>query len=345
LSARKTARGIDPTVILAGSIHVPLSAVSSVDKISIGLGYVQLRARTDNPPTPPKPTLNINSPFVRTAQVSLSSSADPTARLWCVTTSSLRPTSTSVPCPGFENNALTSGWVNMRPTTFDLTSSGLLPTTGQVITVYLWIANSDLKINTTAGTGTVTFDSTAPTSPALSAVTLGTSQIADLTLGGTSETVQWCVMDAANPADVTVNSCGNFVSTKPTFVGLRAGGTRHVGVFVRDSAGNTAASAVIPVNNTLGQITFTKLMNASLSGQGLFASRCVSCHSPTGNSAAAAKWDPTNASTGFSSTVAKKSQILNLISSTTAPHSGLMSVKEQALIKLWFTQTRNPVEL
>ncbi len=342
LSARKISRGIDPSLLFNGSIHVPLNAVSSADNISVGLGFVNLRARTDNPPIPPNPTLSVTNAYIRAVQIAVSPGGDSTARRWCLTTSAAKPASTAVPCPGFENNALSTGWLSVRPTTFKLTDAGLVPTTGQVIPLYLWVANSDLKINTQAATTSVTFDLTAPNAPAYNSVTLGATQIADLSLGNSNETVQWCVAESAIQADVTnINVCNGvgFTNTKPSFIGLKGGGTRYVAVFVRDLAGNTASAGNKTVVNSYGQITFTKLIGTG--AQAIITNRCASCHNGA-NVAANAKWD----STSFTSTVAKKTLILQRIVSSTSPMppTGLIPAAEQALLQLWLTQTTNPVQ-
>ncbi|HVK61604.1 MAG TPA: hypothetical protein VM432_08645 [Bdellovibrionales bacterium] len=340
LSARAISRGIGPTKLFDGSVVTRLPAVSSADKIQISFGFSEVRQRTDNPPTPPNPTIRANSAYTRLATVNITVGNDSTARRWCVTTSSTRPASTGVVCPGYENSTST-GWVNQRPTTIDLAMLGRAPNQNESIPLYVWVANNDLKLSANPGVGSVIFDTEAPSSVALTSVSLNGTQIADLNgLGDSSETVSWCVKEAGNADDArNIQNC-QFTTAKPSYVALTQAGTRYVAVFVRDLAGNPAqASPARSVVNSYGRISFQQL---SMSGdaRGVFANRCYSCHQSGG--AGFSKWNATD----YADTVAKKSRILASIESTTAPmpQTGLLPAKERALIRLWFTQTQTPVQ-
>jgi mono/diheme cytochrome c family protein len=340
LSARNTARGVDPKNIFDDEVKSPLAVISSADKISFAFGYFSLRQRTDNPPTPPAATLAAKNPYTKVAQVPINIGNDTTARRWCLTSSPTKPTSTANPCPGFEGKA-TDGWLLARPANFDLTTLGRAPASGEAVPFYLWIANADLKISATAAQAQVTFDSTPPAAPALGSVTLGATQIADLVgLADSSEPISWCVKEAAAQMDAeNANGC-SFSATKPSYVGLSGTGTRYVVVHVQDRAGNNSKSPTRTVNNTYGRISYEQLASTATGARGVFANRCASCHGTGGVSNA--KWDLTS----YAATVAKKDTILMRIDNTAQPMppTGLLDERERALIRLWLTQTATPVQ-
>ncbi|MBX3021864.1 MAG: cytochrome c [Bdellovibrionales bacterium] len=334
LSAQKTAKGIDSVNIYSGSVRTKMTAVSSGDTVGVAFTQLTLQPRTDNPPVPPQPTITVPNPFTRQTQVPIQVSGDGTARRWCLTASPVRPRSTNEPCPGYI-------WTSTRPTNFDLVNVGRLIASGETVQFYLWIANADLKISATAAQAQVTFDSTAPSAPALASVTVSDSQMATLDgLGNSNETVSWCVKENANQNNVQDDQGCSYSSTKPLYAGLRGGGTRFVRVFVRDRAGNTAGSTVRSANNPFGQISFAQLIDPSTGARAVFANTCSSCHGESGVNQA--QWD----STSYSATVAKKAALLSRIDSGSAPMppTGLLDEKQRALIRLWLTQTTTPVQ-
>ena len=339
LSARKVFRGIDPQNFITDTLVSYRPVISSADQISAAFGYMELRARTDNPPTPPKPTVAARSGFARTLTVPVNIGGDTTARRWCLTALPTKPTSTGVACPGFATTATSNGWVTARPQNVDLNTLGRIPNAGETITFYLWVANSDLKINADAGTGTVVFDSTPPNKTTIS-VSVTDTQIADLSVSDTNETAKWCVKESGVKTDVENDQGCNYVDAKPTYVGLRGSGTRYVAVFARDLAGNASSSNVVQTSNPFGRISFTQLTTASNGARAVIANRCNSCHG-TGQ-AQVAKMD----SSSYDSVVANKAKILDRTNNSASPMptTGLIPVKERALIQLWFSQTTTPVQ-
>lgn len=334
LSATKTAKGIDSVNIYGGSVRAKLPQVSSSDVISVAFSQLELRARTDNPPTPPTPNMTVPNPFTSRQQVPITISNDGTARRWCLTAYPIRPVSTNDPCPGYV-------WLATRPTQFDLITVGRLVNSGETVQFYLWVANSDLKISATAATASVTFDSTAPSAPALASVTVTDSQMASLDgLTTPNEPVTWCIKEAATQNSVQEDNGCSYSATKPNYVGLKGGGTRYVRVFVQDRAGNKANSPVRSVNNPFGAISFAQLTDAAQGARAVFANNCMSCHGAGG--ANQAEWDATS----YTATVAKKNQILQRIESaaTPMPPTGMLDEKQRGLIRLWFTQTSTPVQ-
>lgn len=341
LSAERIARGIDPSRIYDGAVSVAMPLVSTADVIGIAFSNFSIRPRTDNPPRPATPTLAAGGANRITNQttVPITVTNDSTARLWCVTGSDVQITSTAMFCPGYEGTT-SSGWLTARPTNYQLARLGRTVASGEQVTLRLWIANNDLKINEAPATATFTFDNTPPAAPTLSSVTISDTQVADLNgLADASESVRWCVAEGSG-AITNANNCSPFTTQKPTTVGLKGGGTRQVTVFVRDLAGNAAVSAPRSVVNDFGRITFAQLTNNPASGaRAVFYNKCFSCHQ-TG-AANAGAWNASD----YNNTVGAKNRILNRITATTVnAATGVLTAKEIQLIQLWFSQTTTPVE-
>ncbi len=340
LSARKVIKGIDYADIYNGEVFVKRDKISNSDTFSLGLEYFDLRNRTDNPPVPATPTLTIaNGGFARQTPVTFAITNDSTARLWCVTTSSKVLKSAAETCPGFES-AMTNGWVSARPTTSDLATLGRPIADGETVSIYVWIANSDLKINAAAATANLTFDSTAPAAPTFASFGAINTQAVDIVgLSDSNESVTWCVKDNAVLANLQNSNGCVFTSSKPTFVVLTGGGTRYVVVYARDRAGNTTASTSKTIVNPFGRISFAQLTGTD--SRAIFRNRCFSCHGPGGaNVSSTPGWDATS----YADSVNKKSQILSRIANSSKPSDFLSDLKERALIEVWFSQTTTPVE-
>lgn len=336
LSARSQHKGIDFRPIYDGQVNVVLNQVSSSDAISLGLGYIDLRGRTDNPPVPPAPTARANNEFVRQLLTAITIGNDGTARLWCLTTVNRRPASTAEACPGFET-ARTTGWLTQRPTQLDLAAIGRVVNSGDRVEFYVWVANSDLKISAAAGVGQVTFDNTNPSNPPLTSVTLNGTQIADLNgLTDVNEPATWCVKEDALASNVQASGGCSFAAARPAFVGLKGAGTRNVAVFARDRAGNISRSEIRTVSNSYGRITFEQLTVATNGARAVFANRCFSCHGTGG--AAQGAWNAAS----YNDTVGRRAAILSRTLNS-AVSAEVIDVRERALIELWFTQTSTPV--
>ncbi len=339
----KIARGIDPLILQTGGQTATLDSLSNMDKFSASFKSFTVRARTDNPPIPPTPTLTISNPLTRQTSFNLTVGGDTNIRRWCLTTNPVRPASASEACTGqLGNVGSINGWATARPNAFDLLTTGV-PVNGQTYTVYLWVANSDLKVNLAPASGTVTFDNVAPAAPSATISldgnpTTGT-QIADLSINSAGDAVSWCVKEAVQGTNFNSDNC-QFVNSKPTLVGLTGNGNRSVVVFVRDQAGNISLGST-PANasNPFGRISHTQLIDAVANARAVFRTRCASCHSAGGPNVA--ELDILN----YSGAVAKKTQILSRIDngSSPMPPTGLLSDKERALIRLWFNQSSTPL--
>ncbi len=354
LSAHDVARRIDPVIFYNGSVNATLPTVMSSDRVSVSFGFMKIRARTDALVIPPNPSLTIANMYSRAATLNISVGADTTARRWCLTTVNRRPNSTAEACPGYENSQLGNGWLTARPSTYNLADMGPLPAQGVSTPLFLWVANSDLKINPGVISANFMIDTTAPQAPTI-AVNMTDTQIADFIIPDVNEPITgWCWKESAVSDGIVTNyNCNSFQTTKPTMLGLTGGGTRYVRVTVRDRAGNTSDSAAVTVNNTLGRITYVQLTAAS-GNRAVFTNRCVSCHG-VGQAAESAWKLSTMADTqarideSYLDTVAKKNQVRQnagtVATPATATHSGLtLSDREKALLTLWFTQTSTPVE-
>lgn len=335
LSARNIARKVQPVAIYSGQVAVPMASVSTADKISVSFGYFELRARTDTPVIPPTPTITVTTPYTNGANAVRFTVNAPTAIRYCLSASSTPPASTAAPCASLISPVVGNGWLTAAPNQFTIPTSVQGP-----FTFYLWIANSDLKLNTAPGVGTVTLDSAPPAAPTLTSVTAGSTQIADLNgLSNSNETVSWCALESNLRTGVEINNPSNacFSTTKPSYVGLKGDGTRYIAVFVRDNAGNLTRSATHTVVNTFGKITYTQLVSIEpvASARAVFRTRCFSCHEST--AAQAARW---NAST-YSDSYAKRTQIRSIASTSppvTHPAISGLTDKEKALINLWLDQ-------
>lgn len=341
LSARKKIRGIDTVTFHGDEVLVPMPSVSSGDKIGVAFGYMDHHARTDTPSRPPTPVVTPQNAFTRTQNVPVTISGDSTARRWCLTASPEVPTSTTDPCPGFVTTTTGNGWTSSRPANLDLDSVGRALQTGETVRFYLWVANADLRINSTPASSQVTFDTTPPAAPVLSSIQVTDTQIADIVgLQDSNEPVSWCVREGSVETNVQQSSNGCFSSTKPTFVALTGGGTRYIAVFARDRAGNITRSEVATTVNPYGRISFEQLTNPTYGSRALFATRCFSCHGSGASNQSS--WDATS----YAASVALKSTIHNRVanSSRPMPTTGLLPAKEQALIRLWINQTSTPVQ-
>ncbi|MES2965001.1 MAG: cytochrome c [Bdellovibrionota bacterium] len=340
-SSRALARGIDYTTIYNGEVIIARPNVSSADEISIVFRYFKVRARTDNPPSPPVPTVTLSRDNTNNVTVNASTGNDGTARRWCLTANPTPVRSASEPCPGFQLGT-TNGWSEARPTSVNLSSLGRNPNSGETVRVYYWVVNSDLKVNPSPGTDTVVFDSTAPAKATLASVSLGGTQIADLNgLTDSDETVQWCV--SVSPSNAIPQNCmGSYVGAKPSYIGLPYNGTNYVSIWVRDLAGNETQPAmgdIRSVVNTYGRIDFQQLTTGG-TARSIFQTNCASCHSS--GMAEAAKWT----SSDYLNTESKEARIKATMDggAPAMPASGLISAKDRALIRLWFDQTGRPLE-
>ncbi len=344
----QTIKGVNTTVLAAQTDIGYSSQLSNFDEIQVFIRRASSTLRTDNPPIPPDPAISLagGAMFTNNATVNVSITNDATAVRWCLTNLNERPATTNDPCPGAEAiPGRINGWAVARPTNFNfnLVSS---PVAGDNLQLYLWIANSDLKISEGSPNDGVLFDNVRPNKPTFTVTANNDpatgSQIADINITSDPDVIRWCVREGLT-AQNNAGGC-NFTSTKPTTVGLSANGARVITVFGQDAAGNTNQNPnAVTVTNTLGQISYTQLTAADSSSRAIFKNTCALCHSSAGsNPAALAAMDIMD----YAAVVARKTQILDRIDNVSSPMpaTGLMAERERALIRLWLSQTATPVQ-
>lgn len=376
-SATGYTRGIDGLInggnqntLVQGTFTVNLDKISNQDKISLVAGRMYARPRTDNPPNPPNPTLAATNLFSRNGNITFTIGGDNTARRWCLTSSPTRPTNALSACPGVPANTMNTlnGWYTSRPGTnnYNLTIHYPSLVDQQTYPLYLWIADSNLKINATAPSLTFTYDPTPPVAPTIASLNGGganaNAQVTTISLTHPDEattTLDWCVREGGTNDNLgNANGC-TFVRTKPTLVSLTAGGPRQIRAFVRDPAGNTStASVASTVNNPNGIINYTQLYIETGTARSVMNARCLSCHdSATSNTAAKAALEMNaDLAFGYVNAVADKAKILNVVRygctdasannctpniATGKAHTGGATVQspfERMMIELWLGQ-------
>lgn len=345
----QTIKGVNTTVLAAQTDIGYSSQLSNFDEIQVFIRRASSTLRTDNPPVPPDPAITLagGAMFTNNATVNVAIANDATAVRWCLTHINERPATTNDPCPGVEAiPGRINGWAVARPTNFNfnLVSS---PVLGDNLQLYLWVANSDLKISEGSPNDGVLFDNVRPDPSVIASLTVNTdpmtgSQVANINITSPPDVIQWCIEEGVT-ADNNAGGCV-FMSEKPTVIGLKAGGTRVVTVFGRDAAGNNSnASVAVSVANPFGQINYAQLTATDGSARAIFKNTCALCHSSAGsNPTALAAMDIMD----YAAVVARKTQIKARIydSANPMPATGLMAERERALIKLWIDQTTIPAQ-
>lgn len=250
---------------------------------------------------------------------------------WCLKESPTAPADMNDPC-----------WVASRPDSFDISAGD------GARSLYLWVANQGLKINTTPARVDYTLDTTPPSAPSIGSITVSDTQVAAMSVshGNESDVTGWCVIEQnailSAPARPDLkDKCWSWTDNgaKPTTVGFKEGGARRVWVYVRDKAGNvSAASSVAQASNPFGAITFTQLTNPAGGSRAIFQNRCFTCHG-------------SNANPGYSQlqlfnyeaalVVAESGTLISRINNPLSPmpnvNGGLMPQRERDLIRLWVT--------
>lgn len=325
----------------------PFEPVTNQDQFQLYIRRLTLTSGTEETLPPMRPILNVvgtpvNSQMLigsRTAQVVILRDAGITR--WCLSESPTRPASTEEACQNsMAGDGIINGWSLSRPTAFQF-STGDGPKK-----LYLWVADSNLLINTDPATFDVVLDTTPPAAPTIGAITVGTTQVAPLSVTHPNEAdvAGWCVYEQNSvlpaPAQPGLNNaCWRWTDngTKPTTVGFKDGGTRNVWVFVRDAVGNVSnASNVRSAVNNHGEITFAKLTNTSGGAQAVFFNQCYKCHGapdyPGYNTLNLFEF---SAARGVATTGTLVSRINNPTSPMPNINGGLMPKEQRDLIRLW----------
>lgn len=280
---------------------------------------------------------------------------------WCLTTNSTPVTSTEQTCP--DGNGPVNGWYVTRPGTFGFQTGS----TDGSKKIYLWVANTNLKINMTPATYDLNLDRVAPSPVTIAVngvsnsttVSITDLQVADLTVSASAGASGWCVKEIASTASFSTPNLNDrcwkwsYAGTKPTTVGFRGGGFRKVAVYARDAAGNISTiSNIVNANNTLGEITYSDLINSSGGPRAVFYNNCKDCHMTAGQPGYA-KLKLFIYANALDVTEANDSPDNSLIVSRTnnplSPmpniNSGLMNIKYRDLIRLWVSPEGSSVPL
>lgn len=394
-TAKGFTRGIDglvngtsATSVAPGAVTVPLDTITSLDKISLVAGRLYTRPRQDNPPNPADPVMAATNAFSANGNVTFTVTGDtPNARRWCFSNTPVRPASANQPCVGgaAANVANTlNGWYTTRPSlnNYNLTMHYPTLVPNQTYTLYLYVADFNLKINNNASSITFTYDPVAPVAPIVSSLagaapvtvkanSVGSDvQVVPISLTHPDEgtvTLSWCVREGSD-ADALGNSgnCTPYTTTKPTYVSLTAGANRQIVAFVRDPAGNrSTGSTPAFIKNTNGVISYAQLYigdpNTTSTSRSALSNNCFSCHDASmagAQPAATAKLQLSVGTatdhTGYNAAFAKKTEILSIVrtgkTSTGANHNGGANtylngdVVALKLLELWLSQT-TPAEL
>ncbi len=259
---------------------------------------------------------------------------------WCLSESSVKPTSADAPCVTSASDGTLNGWQLTRPMEYTF-SNGDGPKR-----LYLWVLDPNLKMNSDPGTVELTLDTVAPSAPAITSVHVTDSQVADMTLTHPSESdvSGWCLLEqnsikTAPRKPSLTDGCWSWSdnNTKPTTVGFKGGGSRDIYVFVRDKAGNVSpASTKYAAMNSFGAITFSQLTSAAGGPRATLYNNCFTCHGTSGNPGfnKLELFDYLSAVDAADAGILV-SRINNAISPMPNINGGLMSQRYRDLIRLW----------
>lgn len=345
--------------VISGSSAIPLmpgalantyiEPISSNDTFQLYFSRLALTSGGGDDAPPLTPILKAfdsetgSSLLIKSRDFQISVLRDAGILRWCLSESSTPPANADAPCAsGLSGNGTLNGWTTSRPDQYSIGAGD------GTRTLYLWVANQNLKLNTTPARVDFTLDTVGPAAPVINSITVTDTQVAAMSVShpNESDVTGWCVIEqnailnAPNKPDLK-NNCWNWtdLSVKPTTVGFKEGGTRRVWVYVRDKAGNvSAASNVVQASNPFGAITYTQLTNPAGGPRAIFQNRCYTCHG-------------TNANPGYSQLklfnyqdaleVAEEGTLVSRINNVISPmpnvNGGLMPQRERDLIRLWVT--------
>lgn len=343
--------------VVSGSVAMPLmpnvqantliEPIGTQDTFQLYFRRIVLASGTETSPPPLTPILRVadattnSDTLLKSTRASITILRDSGITRWCLSQTAQVPASTEAACQSTATGPGTSnGWYLARPTAYDVT-----PGDGQK-TLYLWVADQNLKISTVPAMVNILLDSTPPAAPTIGGISVTDSQVATMSVshGNEADVAGWCVIEQnttkANPGSPSLDDkCWNWTdeSTKPTTVGFKEGGTRNVWVFVRDKAGNVSApSNKVAATNPHGAITYTQLISSAGGARAVFYNRCFTCHGSSANP-------------GFSKlqlfnytaagTIARSGVLVSRINNAVSPmpnvNGGLMPQRERDLIRLW----------
>lgn len=292
VNVSKVVGGTQPMLLMKADGNTIIDPVATTDVFSVFMRRAILTSATDDSTPPLTPLMTVtdmdtgSKTHLQDATARVSILRDSGIVRWCLSESPTRPASTEAPCdnPGAPEGAL-NGWQITRPTEFRFSAGD------GAKTVYLWVANENLKINSTPATVTLTLDTVAPPAAVISDLTVTDTQVASLSISNAADVSGWCVWEqnavlAAPNRPALDHACWqwSYGGSKPDSVGFRGGGQRDVWVFVRDQAGNVStASNKLTGTNPFGPITFALLKGPAGNPQAVFTNSCATCHADSAN--------------------------------------------------------------
>lgn len=343
--------------VVSGTLAIPLmnnaqantliSPISTHDTFQLYVRRIVLASGTDNAPPPLTPILRVSdtttgsNTLLRSTTPNIAILRDSGIVRWCLSESPTKPASTEAVC----QNTLTgpdivNGWQVSRPSTFRLNLGDGSKT------IYLWVADQNLKINDLPGQVTLNLDTAPPAAPTIASISVTDTQVAamNVTHPNAADVAGWCVIEqntiqAAPGTPGIGDACWRWTdgNTKPTTVGFKSGGVRNVWVYARDLAGNVSApSNTYSATNPFGSITFSQLVSTSGDAKAIFNNRCFTCHSTSSNPGySKLQLFSYSAAVGVANSGILVSRINNALSPMPNIANGLMPQRDRDLVRLW----------
>ncbi len=346
-SVSRVVGGTVPIPLMNANANTLIEPISTTDVFQLYIRRIVATSGTEDSPAPLTPILKVtdsdtNSDTLIKARIAaVSILRDASVVRWCLSEQPTRPESTEAPCVNSSTGAnFVNGWSLTRPNNFTFSNGD------GAKTLYLWVADQNLKINNVAASASVTLDMTAPAAPTINSITLIDTPVANMSVSHANESdvTGWCVFEqsatkSAPNAIALNNPCWKWAdnNAKPATVGFKEGGSRNVWVYVRDKAGNVSlASNKQTVSNGFGAISFAELTAVGGGAQAIFRNRCYTCHGTNSNPGfnKLQLFDYAKALLVVDSGVLI-SRINNPISPMPNVNNGLMPQRERDLIRLW----------
>ncbi len=324
-----------------------IEPITTQDTFALYLPRILLSSGVDSSPTPLTPILRVsdqetrNETLVKTDTVDALILRDGGIAKWCLSENATAPASVDAPCnSGLTGPGTDKGWSLTRPLTYKLSPGQGLKT------IYLYVVNVFLKMNTDPAIATITMDSTLPAAPTIGNIQIIDTQVANMSVIHPNEpdVTGWCVweqsvLSAVPTKPKLTDKCWSWTdnNAKPTTVGFHSGGTRNVWVFARDRAGNvSAASNMVSGQNNFGEITFTQLTATGGGPRAIFQNRCYTCHGTSSNPGYSKLqlFDYTSA-VNIAKSGTLNARVNNPLSPMPNVNSGMMPQRDRDLIRLW----------
>lgn len=345
-SLSRVVTGTLPVPLMNARANTLIEPLSNSDLFQIYIKKIVPTSGSDGTANPLTPILRITDRETRSetlakdSQVDVFILRDASVVKWCLSESPIKPADSTAPCVNNMMGAnIVNGWSTVRPTSYTLSAGDGMKS------LYLWVMDFNLNINTDPGQKDIILDTAMPTPATISSITVLDSQVANMSVthANQADVKAWCVIEQnairAAPARPGLNDeCWSWAEfgTRPTTVGFKEGGSRRVWVYVRDEAGNVSnASNMMGATNPFGAITYAELTGPT-SPRAIFTNRCFTCHGTSSNPGFSKLqlFNYTSA-IGVANSGVLVSRINNPISPMPNVSGGLMPQRDRDLIKLW----------